>query len=249
MKRIKNLVALLIIGIIMIGACTSETGPNTLTKQEKKEGFVLLFDGKTTDGWRGYLRSDFPSNWVVEDGTLHCKGSGMGEAGAEEGGDILYGKKFSNFHLKLEWKISRGGNSGIFYLGEEDSRFDKMYYTAPEMQVLDNENHPDAKEGIAGNRQAGSLYDLIPAVPQNAKPYGEWNQVEIIHDNGMVTHKMNGEIVLEYQLGTQEWNDLVAGSKFPPMNPDWADVASEGYFSLQDHGDDVWYRNIKIKEL
>ncbi|MBN1132923.1 MAG: DUF1080 domain-containing protein [Bacteroidales bacterium] len=250
MKRISHIVALLMIGMIMFESCSGGDEPNTLTSQEKKEGFVLLFDGKTTDGWRGYLRNDFPANWVIdEDGSLHCKGSGMGEAGAEEGGDILYDKKFSNFHLKLEWKISEGGNSGIFYLGQENPQFDKIYYTAPEMQVLDNENHPDAVLGIAGNRQSGSLYDLIPAVPQNAKPFGEWNQVEIICFKGTVVHKMNGENVLEYHLWTKEWNDLVANSKFPGLNPDWANVAKEGYFGLQDHGDDVWYRNIKIKEL
>lgn len=233
----------------MFSSCASNAGPNTLTKEEKKDGFVLLFDGKTHDGWRGYLREDFPANWVVEDGTLHCKGSGMGEAGSEDGGDILYNKKFSNFHLKLEWKISEGGNSGIFYLGVEDPKFDKLYYTAPEMQVLDNVNHPDAKLGIDGNRQAGSLYDLIPAVPQNAKPFGEWNEVEIICFKGTVVHRMNGKNVLEYHLWTKEWNDLVADSKFPALNPDWANVAKEGYIGLQDHGDDVWYRNIKIKEL
>jgi len=117
------------------------------------------------------------------------------------------------------------------------------------MIVLDNEKHPDAKAGKDGNRQAGSLYDLIPAVPQNAKPAGEWNSVEVKVYKGSVWHYMNGEVVLEYHLWTPEWNELVAGSKFPGLNPDWANVASEGFIGLQDHGDDVWYRSIKIKEL
>ena len=117
------------------------------------------------------------------------------------------------------------------------------------MQVLDNARHPDARLGKDGNRQAGSLYDLIPAVPQNFAGAGEWNQVEIIHRDGHVIHKQNGEVVLEYQMYTDEWNELVAGSKFPGLNPDWANVAKKGYFGVQDHGDDVWYRNIKIKEL
>lgn len=178
-----------------------------------------------------------------------CKGSGRGEAGSIEGGDIIYDKKFGNFHLKLDWKISEGGNSGIFYLGQESPDFETIWRTAPEMQILDNERHPDSILGKDGNRKAGSLYDLIPADPQNTKPAGEWNSVEIICFKGTVVHKMNGETVLEYHLWTDDWNNLVAGSKFPELNPNWANVASEGYIGLQDHGDDVWFRNIKIKEL
>lgn len=223
--------------------------PNTLTAKEKADGWMLLFDGKTTDNWRGYRKDSIPPNWVVADGTLHCQGSGRGEAGAENGGDIIYDKKFSDFDLKIDWKISEGGNSGIFYLGQEDPKFDFIYETAPEYQVLDNERHPDAKLGKNGNRQAGSLYDLIPAKPQNAKPAGEWNTGEIIVYRGTVVHKMNGETVVEYHLWTPEWNEMVKNSKFPALNPDFANVAKEGYIGLQDHGDDVWYRNIKLKEM
>jgi hypothetical protein len=223
-------------------------GPNQLTKAEKDQGWVLLFDGKTHDGWRGYDKTTFPKGWEVADGTLHCIGSGRGEAGAEDGGDIIYDKKFSNFDLKMEWKISEGGNSGIFYLAQEVPG-QPIYTTAPEMQVLDNERHPDAMLGKDGNRQAGSLYDLIPAKPQNAKPAGQWNTIEIICYKGTVVHKQNGVTVLEYHLWTDDWNKLVAESKFPSFNPDWANVAKSGFFGLQDHGDDVWYRDIKIKEL
>ena len=222
-------------------------GPNQLTQAEIDEGWVLLFDGETSTGWTGYQKETFPDGWEIVNGTLHCQGSGRGEAGGVEGGDIVYEQPFSNFHLKLEWKISEGGNSGIFYLGQDTH--DYIWKTAPEMQVLDNENHPDAEAGIAGNRQAGALYDLIPAVPQNAKPAGEWNSVEIKVYKGTVWHYMNGEVVLEYHLWTPEWNELVAGSKFPALNPDWANVAAEGLIGLQDHGDDVWYRSIKIREL
>jgi hypothetical protein len=226
----------------------SKAGANKLTKQEIEEGWVLLFDGETNNGWKGYNRSDFPGGWEIVDGTLHCKGSGQGEAGSNDGGDIVTTKEFSNFRLKLEWKISEGGNSGIFYLGKEDPKWGKIYHTAPEMQVLDNEKHPDARAGKDGNRQAGSLYDLIPAVPQNAKPVGEWNTVEIEVFKGSVWHRQNGKTVLEYHLWTDEWNKMVAGSKFPGLNPDWANVAKSGVIALQDHGDDVWYRNIKILE-
>jgi len=223
-------------------------GPNQLTKAETDEGWVLLFDGQTSEGWRGVNKDHFPTGWEIADGTLHCKASGKGEAGAEDGGDILYDKEFSNFQLKMEWKISEGGNSGIFYLGKEVADW-PIYKTAPEMQVLDNEKHPDALLGKDGNRKAGSLYDLIPANPQNAKPAGEWNSIEILCYKGTVVHKQNGETVLEYHLWTEDWNNLVAGSKFPELNPEWAKVAEAGVIALQDHGDDVWFRNIKIKEL
>lgn len=226
-----------------------ETAPNTLSAEEKEQGFVLIFDGESTEGWRGYGKDHFPAAWIIEDGALKCQGSGRGEAGAEDGGDILYDKVFSNFHLKLEWKISEGGNSGIFYLGQETPDYDFIWKTAPEMQVLDNERHPDAMLGKDGNRQAGSLYDLIPADPQNANPAGEWNSAEVICYKGTVVHKQNGETVLEYHLWTPEWEELVAGSKFPELNENWANVAKEGYIGIQDHGDDVWFRSIKVREL
>jgi hypothetical protein len=222
-------------------------GPNQLTQAEIDDGWVLLFDGETSAGWTGYKKEAFPTGWEIVDGTMYCKGSGRGEAGGVEGGDVVYAKPFLNFHLKLEWKISEGGNSGIFYLGQDSQDF--IWKTAPEMQVLDNERNPDAQAGVDGNRQAGALYDLVPAKPQNAKPAGQWNSAEIKVYKGTVWHYQNGEVVLEYHLWTPEWNEMVAGSKFPALNPDWANVASEGLIGLQDHGDDVWYRNIKIKVM
>jgi hypothetical protein len=224
-----------------------EVAANTLTQEEIDDGWVLLFDGKTTEGWRGYNMEAFPdTGWYVENGTLHCISSGKGEAGL--GGDIIYDKKFKNFKLKLEWKIGEGGNSGIFYLAQEVPGW-QIWKTAPEMQILDNERHIDAEAGKDGNHKAGSLYDLIPAVPQNTKPAGEWNSVEIWVYDGSVFHRQNGEQVVEYHLWTDDWNNMIKDSKFPGFNPDWADVANEGYIGLQDHGDDVWFRNIKIKEM
>ncbi|MEZ4998945.1 MAG: DUF1080 domain-containing protein [Bacteroidales bacterium] len=240
--------------VLLLAASFVSCGPGKDKKSAEKksteaEVWTYLFDGTSTEGWRNYNKTTFPEQgWEIVDGTLHCIGSGRGEAGGG-GGDILYDKKFSNFHLKLEWKISEGGNSGIFYPGTGESELDYIWKTAPEMQVLDNERHPDAQAGKDGNRQAGSLYDLIPAVPQNAKPAGEWNTAEIKVYKGSVWHIQNGETVLEYHLWTPEWNALVAGSKFPALNPNWANVATEGYIGLQDHGDDVWYRNIQIREL
>lgn len=222
---------------------------NVLTAEEAAKGWILLFNGTTSEGWRGLNKTDFPAGWVVENGTLKCIGSGNGEAGAANGGDILYATRlFSNFDLKIEWKISKGGNSGIFYLGQE-VKGKEIWRFAPEFQVLDNDNHPDAMLGKDGNRMAGSLYDLIPAKPQNTKPAGEWNSAEIICYQGTVVHKQNGATILEYHLWTPAWNELVKNSKFPEYNPDWANVAKEGCIALQDHGNDVWYRNIKIRPL
>lgn len=218
---------------------------NTLTPAEIEEGWELLFDGETADHWRGYLKTDFPSGWEVVDGTIHCIGSGRGEAG--QGGDIITREIYKNFELALEWKVDTGGNSGIFYLAREVEG-EPIWKSSPEMQILDNVNHPDAKLGIQGNRQAGALYDLIPAVPQNAKPGGEWNSVRIMVFNGTVVHWMNGEQVLEYHLWTDDWKNMCANSKFKDYEM-FINTATEGYIGLQDHGDDVWFKNIKIRRL
>lgn len=245
MKKLSLLLSLLMVFSYTIAK--KKKGDNTLTKEEKKEGWVLLFDGVSTDQWRGYLKDAFPSGWEIEDGAIKCNGSGRGEAGAKDGGDIITKKQYQNFEFTVEWKISEGGNSGIFYLAQEKPD-QKIYMSSPEMQVLDNEKHPDAKLGKDGNRQAGSLYDLIPASPQNAKPVGEWNKVVITVYKGTVIHNQNGVNVLEYHLWTDEWTNMVKDSKFKDW-PDFVDPASKGYIGLQDHGDDVWYKNIKIKEL
>jgi hypothetical protein len=221
------------------------TALNTLTAREAKDGLVLLFDGKTTDKWRGYDKKDFPKGWEIADNAMHCIGSGRGEAG--QGGDIITKEKFKNFELTLEWKISEGGNSGIFYLAQEIPG-EPIWKSAPEMQVLDNAKHPDAKLGVDGNRQAGSLYDLIPAKPQNAKPAGEWNTVKIMVYKGSVVHYQNDVKVLEYHLWTDDWKKMCADSKFKDYSA-FVNTASEGFIGLQDHGDDVWFRNIKIRKL
>ena len=225
-----------------------EAAPNTLTAAEEAEGWKLLFDGTSVDQWRGYCKDEFPAGWEVVDGAIRCIGSGKGEAG--EGGDIVAKNMYGNFELSLEWKISAGGNSGIFYLAREKCGDDgqPIWKSAPEMQILDNTKHPDAKLGKDGNRQAGSLYDLLPATPQNAKPVGEWNKVNITVYKGTVVHNQNGENVVEYHLWTDDWKTMTANSKFKDWG-DFIDTATEGYIGLQDHGDDVWFRNIKIKEL
>jgi hypothetical protein len=242
-----KLVNILLSGVLITGLVTS-CGSKSNSKKEssKDDGFSSIFDGKTTTGWRGYNKPVFPAaGWDVVDGTLHCIGSGTGEAGS--GGDIIYDRKLSNFELDLEWKISEGGNSGIFILAQEISN-EPIYKSAPEMQILDNDKHPDARLGVDGNRMAGSLYDLIPAKPQNTKPAGEWNHVHILVYQGTVVFSQNGANVVEFHLWTDDWKKMVANSKFK----DWEwflNTAKEGYIGLQDHGNDVWFRNIKLKVL
>jgi hypothetical protein len=221
-----------------------EAAPNTLTKKEREEGFRLLFDGETTTGWRRYNQASFPQQgWVVEEGTLRCIGSATGETGGR-GGDIVYDATFRDFHLKVDWKVSERGNSGIFYLGREIPG-SPIWHTAPEFQILDNDRHPDSRRGVEGNRKASSLYDILPAIPQNTRPAGEWNTAEIIVYRGSVIHRQNGEDVLEYHLGTPAWEEMVKKSKF---DVDLFGKYIEGVIGLQDHGDDVWFRNIKIRE-
>ncbi len=232
-------------GALVIGLVTS-CGSGGNSKKAKDDGFVSIFDGKTTTGWRGYNKPAFPEKgWEVIDGTLHCLASGNGEAGL--GGDVIYDKKLSNFELDLEWKISEGGNSGIFILAQEVDSV-PIYESAPEMQILDNDKHPDAKLGVDGNRMAGSLYDLIPAKPQNTKLAGEWNHVHILVYQGTVVFSSNGANVVEFHLWTDAWKKMVSASKFKDW-PMFLNTAKEGYIGLQDHGNDVWFRNIKLKVL
>lgn len=213
---------------------------NTLTEQEKEEGWKLLFDGTTTDGWRSYNGDEFPDRgWQVDNGLLTVLADGGG-------GDIITEEKYGNFELKLEWRVQKSGNSGIFYRAMEQPT-QPIYWSAPEYQILDNANHPDAGMGVNGNRKAGSLYDLIPAKPQNANPYGEWNSVKIVANGAKIEHWQNGEKVVEYELWTNDWYEMIRNSKFA-SHPEFGD-AREGYIGLQDHGDRVDFRKIKIKVL
>lgn len=248
----------LILAIMSISACANASKKDAKSKNdatktvaaEPQDEWITLFDGTSLDGWRGYGRTDMPKAWSIEDGAIKISGSGQGEAGAKDGGDIIFDRKFKNFELTFEWKVSKGGNSGVFYLAQEIEG-DKIWKSSPEYQILDNANHPDAKLGKNGNRQSASLYDLIPANPQNAKPYGEWNTGGIMVYKGTVVHMQNGENVVEYHLWTDDWKKMVENSKFKGWDNfiNAGGENKEGFIGLQDHGDDVWYRNIKIKIL
>ena len=230
-----------------------------------KDGYYVLFDGTSLNGWRGYGKDNVPSRWTVEDGCIKFSGTGTGEGQTGEGGDLIFARKFKNFILELEWKISKGGNSGIFYLAQEvktvredgSEKYEPIYISSPEYQVLDNANHPDAFLGVDGNRQSASLYDMIPAKPQNSNAFGEWNKAKIMVYKGTVVHGQNDANVVEYHLWTDQWTQMLQASKFSqekwPLAFELLNNCGgenhEGYFGLQDHGDDVWYRNIRIKVM
>lgn len=219
---------------------------NTLTKKEKKECWVLLFDGKSFEGWRQYGGSEMPTNWVIEDGAMKVFTGEGRKAGQGAGGDIIYGeRKYRNFELSLQWKAGEMANSGIFYYVKETP--DKpIYYAAPEIQVLDNE---DATDNKVDSHLAGSLYDMIAADPETVNPAGEWNTIVVKVKDGKVSHTQNGVKVVEYTLWTPEWDELVENSKFKNFPGFQEGIAKEGFIGLQDHGYTVWFRNIKIREL
>ena len=219
--------------------------PNTLTAAEKAAGWKLLFDGKTTAGWRGYHSTTFPAQgWAVEDGAI--KKVAKGEK-PESGGDIITTGEYSNFELALEWKLAPGGNSGLKYLITETPDGKGHAGVGYEMQILDDERHPDAKEGVNGNRTAGSLYDLIAPSTHAARPIGEWNQARLVVRGHHVEHWLNGQKVVQFEIGSPEMKALIAKSKYKDIKG-FGDATS-GHILLQDHGDEVSFRNIKLRQL
>jgi len=218
---------------------------NTLSDQEKNDGWQLLFDGQTTKGWHSYGKPTAGSAWKVRDGSIYLDTTLKDGWQVKDGGDMTTDNEFSNFDLKLEWNISKNGNSGIiFYVHEDTTTYKQTWHTGLEMQVLDNGGHPDAK---IPKHRAGDLYDLISGSPETVKPPGEWNQVEIIADNGQLEFHLNGQKVLSTLLWDDNWKNLVAKSKFKDM-PGFSKFKT-GKIALQDHGNEVWYRNIKVKKL
>ena len=227
---------------LCLSACSSDekSSDNTLTRKEKKDGWALLWDGKTTEGWRGAKLDAFPEKgWVVEDGVLKVLAGNGGES--TNGGDIITTRLYKNFILKVDFKITEGANSGIKYFVDPTLNKGAGSAIGCEFQVLDDQRHPDAKLGVKGNRTLGSLYDLIPAPEDKPFDINAWNTAMVVVEGNHVEHWLNGVKLLEYERNNQEWNALVAYSKYRDYE--------EGYILLQDHGDEVWYKNIKIKEL
>jgi hypothetical protein len=240
----KKKIILTVSTMILCAVAISAQTHNTLTDKEKKDGWTLLFDGKTMDGWRKCNAAEMAANWSIDEQAM--KVSRGERAGRGQGGDILYAtKKYADFELSIDWKIEKEGNSGIFYYVVEYPG-KPIYYAAPEVQVLDNWYAGDNK---LTSHLAGSLYDILPALPQNAKPAGEWNTIVIRVKDGKATHTQNGVQVVEYELWTPEWKALVAKSKFKDWEGFKEGPAGEGYIGLQDHGYNCWFRNIKIREL
>ncbi len=219
---------------------------NTLTTAEKNDGWQLLFDGKTTNGWHNFNKSTIGKSWVVIDGTLmlDSRKSPDGHWQAPDGGDILTTEAYENFEFNIEWKISPCGNSGIIYNVVESEKYSYPWLTGPEMQILDDACHPDTRYS---SHRAGDLYDMIPCSYVTVKPAGEWNKVRLIKSNGYVEHWLNGVKVVEFEMNTEAWFAMIKNSKFKDME-DFGRAAS-GKISLQDHGDKVWFRNIKIKRF
>jgi hypothetical protein len=220
--------------------------PNTLTGKEKKDGWVLLFNGKDFSGWRQYNGTEMPKNWIIENDAMKVFTGEGKKPGQGAGGDIIYaGKQFKNFELSIDWKVTEMANSGIFYYIRETPG-QSISSAAPEIQILDNVKATDNK---VDSHLAGSLYDMLPADPKTVKPAGEWNNVVVQVKDGKVTHTQNGAKVVEYELWTPKWDEMVANSKFKNFPGFKAGIAKEGYIGLQDHGYAIWFRNIKIREL
>ena len=208
---------------------------------QAQKGFKPLFDGKTTTGWHTYNKTVVGSAWQVQEGALHLDPKAKGEDG---GGDLVTNKEYKDFHLKYEWKVAPKANSGLVFYVHEEPKYHATYSTGLEMQVLDNDGHPDGK--ITKHR-AGDLYDLIKSSSEPVKSVGDWNKAEIISKKGNLTLILNGVEVVKTTLWDENWKKLVAGSKFAKWE-NWGTYTS-GKIALQDHGDEVWYKNITIKEL
>jgi hypothetical protein len=256
MKRMTRILVTvtLLLSSMMTAAGQDNPLPNTLSEQERQDGWMLLFDGSTTDGWTGTRTQGFPQmGWVVENGELVVLPA-PGDAN-HSGGDIITTREFKSFELSLEFKLAEGANSGIKYFMDPNLLKEKGSALGLEYSILDDAAHPDAKMGVAGNRTQGSLYDLIPAgimlEPEKKekmnKAIGEWNQLRIVVKGKNVQHWLNGINVLEFKRATPMFRALVANSKYAGKENfgEWKSTP----ILLQDHGDRVAFRSIKIREL
>ena len=223
---------------LLFSSCEEKAATTSATEEAAPadSGWIALFDGSSLDAWRNYRQDTISSQWQIQDGALMLAGAG--------GGDIISKEQFESFELELEWKISEAGNSGIFFHVAEADSLGAVYASGPEIQVLDDDRHPDGK---LPSHRAGANYDLHPCRVVTVKPVGEWNHVRVVVDKGHVVHYQNGENVVDYQIGSPEWQTALAASKFADW-PMYAKAGS-GHIALQDHGDKVWFRNIRIRRL
>lgn len=229
---------------------TSMSSTDNSAAKGDDNGWQSLFDGKTTNGWHTYGKQTIGKAWKVDNGALHLDASNKKDWQTSEGGDIVTNDEFENFDLKLDWKIAKLGNSGImFYVKEDAAKYPYAWSTGPEVQVLDNGTPitPGHEDGKLYTHRAGDLYDLLASKDNVAKPAGEWNEVEIVANKGKLDLYMNGQHTLSTTLWNDYWRKMIANSKFKDM-PDFG-TFKKGKIALQDHGYDVWFRNIKIKKL
>jgi len=240
MKATVTLLTLIIIGLL-ISATTTAQQANTLTPKEKKQGWQLLFDGQTLNGWKGYNSDKMFSCWSVQNGELVCQGKG----GSVTAGDIITTADFDNFELDLDWSISKEGNSGIFYHVLEGPQYHAAYETAPEYQLIDDAGWPDKLEEW---QKTGADYAMTPAAEgKKLMPVGEWNHSRIIYNKGHVEHWLNGMKVVEFQAYSPEWNQKKEQGKWKDY-PGYAS-SQKGHIGLQNHGSGVKFRNIKVRKL
>lgn len=235
------LVAAAAVALVGRSTLADDPPPNTLSDDEKAAGFKLLFDGKTTDGWRGYKMKQMPPGWKVIDGILTRVAGGEGGKGAGGGDDIITVDQYDNFELRLEWRVGKGVNSGILYRAIEDAA--TSWHVAPEMQVLDNAGWGEKET----RHHAGALYDLYAPVKDVTRKQGAWNEVKLIANGNHIEHWLNGAKVVECELNSDDWNARVAKSKFKDK-PKFA-KATKGHIVLQDHSGNIEYRNIRIREI
>jgi len=217
---------------------------NQLSKAEKAQGWKLLFDGKSTKGWHIYQNKSDGSAWKVVNGELTFVAGEKVNGKIVGSGDMVSDSTYENYHFSVEWKVSEKGNSGIIFNASEDAKYEYAFHTGPEMQVLDNDGHSDGK---LYRHRAGDLYDLVAVAKENAKGPGEWNKAEIMLKNRKLDLYLNGLHVVSTVMGSPEWDKMVAKSKFKSM-PDFGKII-KGHLVLQDHGNPIWFRNIKIRKL
>ena len=219
---------------------------NTLTPEQAAEGWQLLFDGESLDGWKRFNRDTIGPLWSVQDGAILCDGEGLGEGSGEMGGSLITEREFKNFDLVLEYKLSSGGNSGLLYHVVEDPKYKYDYETGPEFQLLDDAGWKGGE--LSDAQKAGSNYDMYAASSsKKVNPAGEWNTARIVYYHGHVEHWLNGEKVVEFDEDSEEYKERYEKSKWTEY-PDW-NKAKSGAIGLQDHGAPVYFRNIRIKEL
>tara|TARA_R110000868_G_scaffold113100_1_gene303858 strand:+ start:2599 stop:3324 length:726 start_codon:yes stop_codon:yes gene_type:complete len=234
----------LIIGLVWLTLGANAQKANMLTEHQKKEGWQLLFNGESTAGWHTFNKTSLGNSWKAEDGTLHLDSSKKEGWQTANGGDIVFEKTYKNFDFKIDWKMSKAGNSGVMFYVQEGKQYEYPWNTGIECQVADNQNNEDGK---IDKCRAGDLYELVSCSKDVTKPANEWNQLEIISINGYLTVILNGEKVISTALWDKKWKELIAATKFKDM-PDFGTFKT-GKIALQDHGADVWFRNIMIKEL